>query len=255
MTIQKTSKIRAIPKAGTEQFSYAKSLALSLILYAKHDEIFRRSFGKIAASFLPRERSKVFYEVSGIQVLLPRDRALALRRASWLEKRLQERSLPEFQETAEMLGNWEQIRIIEQPKSIVVGFIQVAIPGITLGRFKRFSKMTCLVSNAMAKTKAIELAKHTLQASIQLIADAVRAGNYNINKLEPEVADWFFGDRIIEFYKAGPEKMLSVKKELQRLGIPHSTVEKDDSLSLLAISPAANSEIEEAYWNLDHLEE
>lgn len=190
----------------------------------------------------------------GIETLLPQSRDDALRRLLWLSDQINSENIPGFAKAAELLGNWEKIRIIENPKQIVVGVVVVAIPGITLGRFRKFKKIVCVIRRDVAERSGKELAKQLIQVNLQFISQALSFTEGNAYKLESEVIDWLFGDREIGLYSASSLQINLIKENLKELSVPHATIEKDNETTILAITPAANSEIEELYWNLETIE-
>jgi hypothetical protein len=98
------------------------------------------------------------------------------------------------------------------------------------------------------------MATYAAEASLGIVLEAlIRAGG-NTKKFEPEVADWFFGERAIEVYTTNELTLRTIKKELAELSAVHYILEKKEQVVAVAISPVVNSLVQEIYWDIEQLE-
>jgi hypothetical protein len=234
---------------------YSVALAHSLIAYsARKDEKFARKFRKLINK-LPEvssdEAPSIQYK--SLDILAPSNNSIALRRAEWLTERLVENSLPGSKEAKHILTSWAGDRPLETPKQIVIGVTVGVIPGVTLGRLVKTVSMGIILNRNLAGKIDYKMINKINQTSHGVLLGALEMSQGNIRKLEPDLADWFFGERNLRFYQASNRKIKNIKEELKSLGAIYSEVEKEGKAAVLAFSPAVNSYQAEVYWELERL--
>lgn len=108
--------------------TYGGALSASLIAYAEQHHDFAHWLREVVSK-LPQLEKKIFIPdmPENIQMLVPADTNLAMQRTEWL---IQNRE-------TDLLASWVTDKPGENPKMIVVGVVVVAIPGITMGKFRR----------------------------------------------------------------------------------------------------------------------
>lgn len=230
--------------------SYGEALTLSLIEYAEAHKKFAEVLRGLVFH-LPRnvDRGVGAYRERDVRILVPEDADDALRRATWLLPRIEEERTPEYNRAAAILVDWAGTRREEEPKQIVVGVVQVAIPGITLGKIKRRRKVLLFVRPDVAERKDFEMSRRVSEATLGLLAGALEEAGGNVYELEPEVGDWFFGERETAFFAADEKELVRIGKELEELDVLHFTTEENGRDAVLAVSPAVNSAYAATVWN------
>jgi hypothetical protein len=235
---------------------YSVSIASSLIAYAEKNKLFQDQLVHMLHSMpivLPTYAEFPFIDdYSRYSLLEPKSIRSAELRAQWLMMRIADRDLPGSTQAALMLIDYIKDKPYENPKQLVVGFVRVAIPGITLGRFKLKNSVSVIV-NHKAKKQDAELAKATARVCAGLIAEALTMARGKILKLEPEIADWLFGDRELDLYTATTDEIGKIRQELKQTKVMHSYSHGDNGIEMLAISPAVNSSYQESKWNIEAL--
>lgn len=229
---------------------YGEAMAMSLLQYAQKDQEFAKKLRWIVAGLDTPGSDRAAEIVSGIEVLLPEDTDSALRRAEWLVQAIEENNIPGGETAAELLSSWTYKKTWESPQQIVVGVVQVAIPGITLGRIKRRKIMTVAVKEGLSPNGDLDLSRKISQACLGVLNRALRITGGNVHKIEPEIGDWFFGDMEVSFRSASVEQLANIEKGLTELGAIHYSIKKDGEPVIIAISPSVNS----AFWNLKSLD-
>jgi len=232
----------------SEPLFYAEAMALSLLKYAEKDSDFAKTLNDLISSNLNFFGAPVEIR-DGIEILMPQDTDTATGRAHWLMQAIKEDDIPEARSAGATLTAWSKNRTWESPKQIVVGVIQVAIPGITLGRFKIKRVMPIIISNDIEESRDFELSSKISEATLGVINRAMRMSGGNVHKIEPELGEWFFGDMDLSFKGAPESELIKIENELTDLGILHRAVKIDDRLAVIAISPSANT----TSWNLKSL--
>ena len=244
-----------INKIIHRQFSYGESIANSLILYSIFD---RKFLGKLKERVinLPdkinKKRLTNIREESAI--LLPLNYKAALRRTDWLISKINHHSNPETALASTILKNWSREQTLVDPKQLIVGIIQVAIPGITLGKFNDKFPMTVIIRKDLAGDPDLNISHQISKASLGVLAKALDLASGNAKKLEPEIADWFFDAKKLLFYSAEENELTNIVLELHSHGITHTAIRDNENISVLAISPAVNRVYQSKFWKIEPLE-
>lgn len=138
------------------------------------------------------------------------------------------------------LFSWVDIFENEQSKNIVVGIIGMAIPGPTLGMLKRKNPMNFLIKTKNLSQAAIM--KISLESGISLVANCIKDKKSDASRLEPEIYDWFFGDRELAFYTVNDSLINKYKKITETYNIAHNSISLNGGVVGLAISPVLSRE-------------
>jgi hypothetical protein len=239
-------------------YGYGLALTRSLLLYAQHDQYFERIFllrllqlGLLThAAEFPREP----YCVKKIEELfILSNQIAAMQRMEWIIERTHAHDLPDTLIVERTLSSWGQEQTKEYPKAIVIGYVIGVVPPVGLGHVNRKKKMSLIVDHKISLDSRL-MATYAAEASLGIVLEAlIRAGG-NTKKFEPEVADWFFGERAIEVYTTNELTLRTIKKELAELSAVHYILEKKEQVVAVAISPVVNSLVQEIYWDMERLE-
>lgn len=234
----------------SEPLSYGETMAIALCRYGDMDTNFANTLNILISDLPSISGFDASIEVrNGIEILVPKDTDTATRRAEWLIQAIRESSIPEAQRAGATFSAWAKNRTWENPKQLVVGMIQVAIPGITLGRFKIKRVMPVLISDDIRESRDLELSGKISEATLGVIDHALRMSGGNIHKIEPDLGEWFFGGMELSFKSATESALTKIENELTDLGIFHRAVKKDGKPVVMAMSPAVNT----TPWNLRSL--
>lgn len=221
--------------------AYRELLAASLCLYAERDSYFGNKLSILTRN-LPRQhlQNKTARIPESAAIFMPTSAEAAERRALWL-----------IQQDAEIFHSFIIDRPALNPKLIVVGLMVVAIPGITMGKLRRRKEsMTFIIREDAAAESKLDMARSITEASHDVLAQAIRAANCDMQKMEPEMADWFFGEKTMSFYEARGQEMARIQKELEQSDSPFAVSGKNGDTHVLAISPAANRVYMQTCWKI-----
>lgn len=228
------------PAKLKSRLSYSESLAISLIDYARHQPHFATFLRQAVAHFsshdIPRIAKPVYYP----DILAPGDIGTAKRRTKWLGEQLANHQVPGAQPAIFRLATWAAVKPREYPQ-IVIGITPGAIPGITLGRLKiKFTTMTVIIAEQKAKNLTPALLKKILATSLEILSRSFQMVAGNVTNLEPEVGNWFTGERRLALYTADQQTLADIAVELDYFDLVYAKASEEDRLKVLAITPAAN---------------
>ncbi|MBI2023570.1 hypothetical protein HYT01_03350 [Candidatus Giovannonibacteria bacterium] len=254
--------------AAERPLQHSEILALSLIFYAEKNVDFKETLKALILSrpmhFTSGE--KIGAALKGdMNILMPGDAHLALRRAEWLINELEEGKMSGSENARDMLLSYasavpETSEFQPAPiKNLVVGVIRIAIPGITMGRWKMKKEKPMMIvvrkgfamRNSDLRSAGADLAHYITQAAMGIIVCAFDMAGGNAQNLEPDTGDWFFGQRPMGFYVAKTDENLAAMiEELKVLGITHTVVEDIFGTEVVAISPIVNNFYLALRWEL-----
>lgn len=219
---------------------YSEALALSLIVYAQAHHEFSLYLDKLIEQKLPiKLTTSTFSFPINLEILWPIDITTAKQRAFWLIKNIAENHLPGSTKATALLAAAQQQKLT--PRNLIVGIVGVAIPGITLGLIKRRPvTMTVVVRSDMVGKPAFLLAEKIISASFNIFSRSLQMANNEISRLEPEIAEWFYGSRTLSFFAATEKEITRIKQQLSQLGVIHSLIRDEGHAAVLAMSPAVN---------------
>jgi len=218
---------------------YGAALAASLLRYAGQDPLFAAQLAQLTAT-LPEPLDDVppGPVATNTSVLMPQDDAHAINRMLWLLQRLNQEALPGGHIASDMLAAWARAQRAEEPRQLVVGVMKIAIPGITLGRLTRkVEAMSVLVRPDMLRTGGGTLLKGTTKTVLNTFGQALQLANGDIRNLEPEILDWFLGEKEIAFYVSDRQTLADIAGTMECLDVPHAGAVDEDGYGVLAISP------------------
>lgn len=261
MIARKTKGIRAanakrerIPPAGA--LSPAEHALLALLAYAAHDEEFRATLALIGSS-LPFPHAPIApYRIGGkIGLIVPPDRETAERRAAWLAAGIREGWLPGASAAGRLLAAWSTARTEERPKMVVIGHILGIIPPVGVGNIKRKRKLTLIAKEDLAGKNPAALALASARLSAEVIARAAQRSGGRMERLEPETAEWLFGERLVALFAADARTIGTIARDARELGAIHAKEEDSGgNIAVLALSPMTNGEYLDLHYDLRALE-
>jgi hypothetical protein len=237
---------------------YGSALARSLLMYAERNISFEKIFLlRMRQLGFPSGTEGLPHETIDTKtydnLLTISDHTEALQRMEWLVARIRARELPDTLAAEHLLSSWIRKQTKEAPKAIVIGFIIGIIPPIGVGHIKRKHKMSLIVEHETAKNARL-IAESAAKTSLGMLEKALTRAGGNAKKFEPEIADWFFGERAINFYTTSKQTLLTIQKELTELSVVHYALEQDERMIAIAISPVIKSLAQENHWDIKILE-
>lgn len=237
--------------AVSQPLQYGEALADALICYAQSNERFAHTLLKLLKRLPSSHQAYARLEArEGIQILIPSDVRAAARRAEWLISRIVENSIPGAQQALAMLTAYAAEKPAEDSKQLIIGIVGFAIPGITLGYWDKKERMLIIVRQDLSDNATFDVSRSVTQASIGVLQRAFEMAGGDTRKLEPEIADWFFGERAMTFCAADPAELSRIVHELQSLDIIHSVMEKEAKPAIVAVSPVINRTSERMRWKV-----
>ena len=90
------------------------------------------------------------------------------------------------------------------------------------------------------KLSSRQLSKLSIDATGKLLSEELRALYGDTNRLEPELAEWFFGERATKITFVENAELREIEFILADENLPRSVVHHDDTLSVIAVSPLVN---------------
>lgn len=268
----------AISQERTGDGRYLKALAGSLLLYADETPHFAPRLNVLMNAFIGSWRipEKPIVAPSQLQLagkspaglpaatimLMPQSDTDATRRAQWLLRQIGSRAWKHDQEAETamtLLRSWQQqyqgsTGPESQPK-LVVGVIRVAIPGVTLGRVRRVHQQMPIIveRSAMNALNTRSMAQAAGEAALATFFHELAGAGGVTRRLEPDVADWFFGERALGFYQTEVGSLNAFASELERLGVPHATAWHEGTLALVAASPTVTGMHHLSRWGIESM--
>jgi hypothetical protein len=241
--------------AARQRRSYLEATALTLLVYAERHPTFAGWFAAQLASVPLPASAEAFRSAEpsrhgGEAILLPRDDEAAQRRAGWLLERLRGGGAGAVQASA-LLGWWAAANPV--PRQLIVGVIGLAIPGFTLGLIRRRETMRCVIRRDLA-AHGPALARLVSEATLGVVAQSLAAAHYDVRELEPEVADWFFGERAVSLYAADAATVARIAEDLGDLDVPRALVSEGGRAAALAMSPAVRDIGQYARWPVEPID-
>lgn len=238
--------------AHREPLSHAEHVLLALLAYAAHDAVFRGVLHALGSSLPFQNVSVVPYRVgNNIGLIVPADRDTAIRRAEWLIAGIREGWLPGASAAGRLLSAWSAARTEEEPKMIVIGHILGVIPPVGVGQIKRKRKLTLIATEHIVRKNPGTLAVTSARLSAEIIARATYLSGGRMERIEPETAEWLFGERLIALFAADTRTMETITRDAEELSIIHAKeTDMSGNIASLALSPAANGEYLDLHYDL-----
>lgn len=231
-------------KGSWKESDYIFSLSVALIYLSLFDTSFKNYFHKSIARGIDSwtsDLSKQNYEEilpqkydRSVVLLWPKDIESAMHKTDWLINRVEE----DRDDVRLILSKWYE-KPDELPKAIIIGIAIGIIPGFTLGNIKKSTNMSIIVHENFSFEE--DELKKFVSLSSELVADAISNSSNDIKRLEPDMHDWFFGERKTKIFKADFETLEKIEIELIKLGAPFKTFVNGHKLSGLIISPSVNT--------------
>ncbi len=235
--------------------TYAESMAAGIISYAEQNRDFAHKLAALSQT-LPTPGAGEFLDPRAarvaIELLSPPDAELALRRAEWLTDMIAKQALPGAERAAKMLLTWASSYASRGAREVVIGV--VIAPDISAEKPQSFPKgraASLVVRRDLAEDP--DLMRATTEAGLALFFRAIGMSHGDLKRLEPDAADWFFGERKIHYYGADEDTLAGIKAELDLCGILYASVKEKNKCVALAIDPAVNDAHGIMQWGLKPL--
>jgi hypothetical protein len=260
----------AHPKKGGLS-SYREAIACSLVLHAEKSKEFS-SYLRSALHDFFLSRGKPVHadalrafpasEENGFELLLPKTDDVAVARITWFLNYTSVSSsnaFPVFEKSVLILAKWAAERETTEPspapKNVVLGIKIGVLPIGLMGRMKIEEKMPIIArSDFLSGTTSVVLAKEAVRTSAGVLEQVFRAAYGQTRLIEPEISEWFTGEREAIFYAADTENIRAFLAELRRLFVAHSFIEDENGVALLAVNPSINFSSLELQWDMKELE-
>lgn len=261
----------AHPKKGG-LISYREAIAHSLILHAEKSKEFSRYLHSALCDFFlshgkPDEQVDVrsaflVSEENGFELLLPKTDDAAVARIAWFLNYTSISSSNIFSVSEKPIllltkwaAEWKTTEPSPSPKNIVLGIKIGVLPIGLMGHMKTEEKIPIIArSDFLSRTATVTLAKEAVRTSAGVLEQAFRAAYGQMRLIEPEINDWFTGEREAIFYTADARSIRAFLAELRRLSVAHSFVEDENGIALLAVNPSINFSSLELQWNVKQVE-
>jgi len=254
MKIENTAKIVSKKiKLKIRPHSYGYNIALALLEYAQKNILFAWELKKLTSKLPDSYINSAHKQLNKKNELLtPSDKLTAMKRSYWLAERINNNSFFDTEEIISVLKNGVKNFKLSTPQQLVIGIVGLAIPGPTLGIISTKKKFTMIFNPGFAKLSKTEIAKKSVQMSLEFMKKSIIKAK-KLENLDPDISDWFFGDKETNFYIATNQQIKNIKNRLEELGIPNVETNSIDQ-KILAVSPALNAYHMEILWKIKKLE-
>lgn len=169
--------------------------------------------------------------------------AYVTRKAWWLFDQIR-LNHDDSDQAAECLFNFARIREREDPKAIVLGLEIGVLPIGIMGKMKtRREPMDIIFSNPGAKRASTARLSAIAEVSHRVMERGLMRARGNTHLLEPELSDWFFGDKTFRFWRGGKNAHTALLAELKHSDAPHASLEIEPGRWVIALSPALSIEL------------
>ena len=218
--------------------SYCEAQAYSLIQFAKKNE----SFSDWLQSMFSNKQTSfpMMKNISNIPVLPTiNDEQHAIRKTLWLIELGESEDYIHTQPALQLLTEWANIREREDPKAIVLGLVIGIEPFGLFGEAKRKHHPIDIIvrDNVLKNIKKTTLAKMSVTLANEIVQKALIEVKGNANLLEPDLSDWFFGDKTIVFYSADEETLYSIEHAVREIDAPYASRADKQSTTFFAVGP------------------
>jgi hypothetical protein len=221
-------------------FMYSESLALGVLLFAQASPSFKQSLSEYVYPKNTPLKAPTIPRI--LPLLVPEDEHVAKKRVTWVLQNGSEEAQLILQEAV-------KDRPFDEPKAVVLGITIGALPIGVLGHDKPGKKVT--VISHTTETNVESLIENGVRSSLTLLERVVHDARGDLRKVDPDMTDWFFGEKKLEFYKASRETIAELERELSSLDIPHATLSDEHGPVSIAVSPAINPETLTLDWDLE----
>lgn len=229
---------KTIHKTKKQTLSYQENLAYFLLGISKSDKTIYEHI--LAQTSSIKTNNVLLMPHNNYSPIFRSEKELIKPRIDWLLKNYHDNNGPEFKKAVQILAAGVRDKTYESPSQIVVGVVGMAIPGPTLGKLFKKRIMDVFVTGSIAQKE--KLASAVAQATHKALLSAVTLAGGEIKNIDPDMAEWFFGEKAIKIRYTDDKKINEIKKELNETNIPYGEIKYLDRTIALAASPAFNPE-------------
>ncbi len=221
-----------------------QTVASTLLEYASRDEEFSLTLQDAIWQLFGHVPYNAAYDLktpttcsSYIQV---QDLDEAVVRARWLLFELEEASTIEQLTLKQSLLAWS--RQYESPKLVAIGTVGTIIPlgivGIIEKKKKEKLHMQILVDRtefqALTAGKRVQLSN---ELTLRLLSDQLRQVGGDSSRLDPDLFDWFYHDRLVSVGLLDTDNLATAYTEIQEAALPHLTHHTGEQLTAVVLHP------------------
>jgi hypothetical protein len=249
------NKINVVERIAHQQYSYTEILAASLIQYAQNDAEFADHLHSLIEGLTNEsEISTESPSTELISIVLPSSRESAVRRADWLADALERQALPHAHKAHALLNAWGIHRAQDDPEAVILGIKIGVMPIGIMGEQKLQEQMPIIARKDIVADSGTQFTNLVTHASLSTLTRALDQVKGDARSLEPEMGDWFYGEKTLKYYEATEAQISSIVAELEKVHVIHALATDEHGPAVLAMSPAVNSVYPEAHWDLKPIE-
>jgi hypothetical protein len=221
------------------ELSYTDYIAHSLIQFAEYNNDFFHWF----LQTIPIIHSNSTYEfetLTRIPFLSIHSEETAVLKANWLLHIIQNTKRKDTLQTQALLSAWRETKHWEEYSFIVLGLQYGVLNYGIIGHPKRPLEPLDVVvrEDIMQSINKVTLARHALKLSMGIVEQGLVLAEGVIQKLEPELHNWFFGEKHTVFHTCSAETLTRLVREIKSIHAPLSYTKDCKGPQMLAISPA-----------------
>ncbi len=221
--------------------SYYEALAFSLIDFAEKNTTFSQWLSSSVGAFTLdtfENFTSVVPQPHHVNIFTLHDEQQAVRRAQWIFW-LHDNSNRDTLPAMTLLSNWAHAHEWEEPKAVVLGIEIGVLPIGIMGKMKRKHHPIDILINTkklQALSKA-DIAKTSVALTGEIVQKGLIRAKGNANLLEPELGDWFFGEKTVVLYGADKNTLTLIHDTLIKANAPISLQRDTNGISAIAIPP------------------
>lgn len=224
---------------GVATRTHLSAYVEGLILFAEQNPSFKKELIKTTTNIISADERLPAVTPSPLgRYCIPRNNKEALRRLDWLSYTLQRAPLlhtaarSRIETYADTKKNTRQ-----DPQDVVLGIVGLAIIGPTLGLIKKneLTKMCVVLRNDLEEDE-VHTCAH--QLPFELLSLETQQADGNVYRIEPTLADWFYGERKTSFHMTDRSSLENLVAQLDSEGIRYATKRTGDAILGIALPPS-----------------
>ncbi|MEX0931752.1 MAG: hypothetical protein WDZ88_03300 [Candidatus Paceibacterota bacterium] len=236
--IKTSSKVELSPNA-----LFLSQIALGIIKVAeKKPEFAKRLYYTVSSNPHIASSKPALTSLNTNPLLVPENEESALERIDWLLAHIELQLSTGVAHASSLLWQFKKTFEVTQPKDVLFGIVGFAVIGPTLGLIQKRKKtpLSIIVREDVLENDHVDHTQIITRISLEVFERALSHAHGSTRMIEPEVRNWFYGDKNLARHCATQKTLRTIQKELHASGIPFAIENDEKGVSHIAISPVAN---------------
>ena len=221
-----------------------QTVASTLLEYAARDEEFSVTLQDAIQQLFGHIPYNAAYDLTVAATCSPhlqvKNLDEAIVRARWLLFELEEASTIEQLALKQGLLAWS--RQYESPKLVAIGTIGTVIPLGIVGIIEKKKKEKLHVQILVDRTEyqalsAGQRVQLSNELTLRLLSNQLRQVGGDSSRLDPDMFDWFYHDRLVSIGLLDTEALQAAHLEISEANLPHLTHQNEDCITAIVLHP------------------